>query len=62
MRIFSRAEQDQILNDMRLLTDDIIRLQTKQDAQGLSEWEFKTLQMKQNKLSYLRRMIWNSGH
>ena len=62
MRRFSRTEQDQIMFDISKLTEEIVRLQNKQEAEGLSNYEWHTLKGKQKDLKDLRRKIWNSGH
>lgn len=51
-----RTDQDQVLFEISKLTDEIIRLQDKQECEGLSNYEYHTLKAKQNKLRALRRM------
>jgi hypothetical protein len=53
---------DEALYEKERLEQEIIRLQDKRDAEGLSEWEYQTLKMRQKQLRDLRRRIWNSGH
>lgn len=55
-RIFTRMERDEILADMDKLEKEISRLTYKAKSEGLSEWEFSTLEMKKLKLRHLRSM------
>jgi len=55
-RILSRMERDEILADMDKLEKEISRLNKKAKTEGLSEWEFSTLEMKKLKLRHLRSM------
>ena len=55
-RIFTRMERDEILADMDKLEKEISRLNDKAKSEGLSEWEFSTLEMKKLKLRHLRSM------
>lgn len=57
-----RRMLDEALYEKEKLEREIIRLQDKRDAEGLSEWEYQTLKMRQKQLRDLRRKIWNSGH
>ena len=52
-RIFSRTEKDDIVNEMVTLEKDIRHLE---NQESLSEWEWKTLEMKKKKLRHLRSM------
>ena len=53
---FSRKEQDQIMNDISITEEEIIRLKLKQSKEGLSSPEYHTLQMLEKRLRRLRQL------
>ena len=53
---FSKMAQDSILYDMSRTQEEIVRLKTKLNDEGLSSPEYHTLQMLEKKLRQLRSM------
>lgn len=53
---YSKMIQDSILYEMSVTQDEIVRLKTKLNDEGLSNMEYHTLQMLQKKLRRLRSL------
>ena len=58
MRIFSKAEQDQLLFEKEKIEKEIIGLNSKS---CLSEYEFQTLQTNKAKLRNIRRILYENS-
>lgn len=54
-RLYRPIEKDEICYEIDRCEREIATLKAKMQNDGISEWEFATLQMWQNKLKYLKR-------
>ena len=54
-RLYRPIEKDEMCYEIDRLEREIATLKAKMQNDGISEWEFATLQMLQNKLRYIKR-------